>query len=49
MFRGVSDSAGTCICNLLKAFNLHERKSLVKIITIVKTRVDEGSGDNVCM
>ena len=32
--------------NLLKAFNLCERKSVVKRITIVKTRVDEGSCDS---
>ena len=33
-----------CIINLLMAFNLCERKSVVKIVTILKTRVDEGSG-----
>ena len=48
MFRGVSDSAGTCICNLLKAFNVCERKSVVKRVAIVKTRVDEGNGDSGC-
>ena len=36
MFRGASDSAGKCIFNLLKAFNLHERKSVVKRVTIIK-------------
>ena len=46
MFRGASDSAGKCIFNLLKAFNLCERKSVVKRVTIAKTRVDEGSGDS---
>ena len=46
MFRGAGDSAGKCIFNLLKAFNLCERKSVVKKITIVTTRVDEGSGDS---
>ena len=46
MFRGAGDSAGKCILNLLKAFNLCERKSVIKRITIVKTRVDEGSGDS---
>ena len=45
-FRGASDSAGKCIFNLLKAFHLHERKSVVKIVTIIKTRVNEGSGDS---
>ena len=44
MFRGESDNAGKCIFNLLKAFNLCERKPVVKRVTIVKTRVDEGSG-----
>ena len=42
MFRGAS----MCIFNLVKAFNLCERKSMVKRVTIVKTRVDEGSGDS---
>ena len=45
MFRAASDSAGKCILNLLKAFNLCETKFVVKSITIVKTRVDEGSSD----
>ena len=36
MFRGVSDSAGK-----LKAFNLRERKSMVKRVTIIKTSVYE--------
>ena len=46
MFRGATDSAGKSILNLLKAFNLCDRKSMVKRVTIVKTRVDEGSGDS---
>ena len=46
MFRGASDSASKCIFNLLKAFNLRETKSLVKRVTIIKTRVYEGSGDS---
>ena len=41
MFRGASYSAGKCILNLLKAFNLCERKSQVKRVTIVKVRVYE--------
>ena len=33
-----------CILNLLKAFNLHERKSVVKRVTIQdKTSVNEGT------
>ena len=31
-----------CIFNLLKAFNLCERNSVVKRVTIIKTRVNEG-------
>ena len=46
MFRDASDSVGKCILNLLKAFNLCERKSMVKRAAIVKTRVDKGSGDS---
>ena len=46
MCSGASDSASKCIFNLLKAFNLHERKSVVKIVTIIKMRVYEGSGDS---
>ena len=46
MFRCASDSAGKCIFNLVKAFNLRERRSVVKNITIVKTRVNKGSGDS---
>ena len=45
-FRDASDSAGKCILNLLKAFNLFERKSVVKRVTIVKMRIDEGIGDS---
>ena len=32
--------------NLLKAFNLCERKSMVKRVTVIKTIVNEGSGDS---
>ena len=46
MFMGESDSAGKCIFNLLKVLNLCERKSVVKRVIIVKTRVDEGSGSS---
>ena len=46
IFRGASDSAGNCIFNLLKAFNLFGRKSVVNKVTTVKTRVDKESGDN---
>ena len=31
---------------LLKAFNLRDRKFMVKRVTLVKTRVDEESGDS---
>ena len=30
MFRGVGNSAAKCIFNLLKAFNLCERKSVIE-------------------
>ena len=43
---GASDSSGNCIFILLTAFNLCERKSMGKRVTVVKTRVDEGSGDS---
>ena len=46
MFRGASDSASKCIFNLLKAFSSRERKSVVKRVTIIQTRVYEGSGDS---
>ena len=46
MFRGAGDSAGKCILNLSKVFNLCDRKSVVKRITIVKKRLNEGSGDS---
>ena len=46
MFRGTSDSTGKCIFNLLKAFNLRDRMSVVKRVTIIKTRMNEGSGDS---
>ena len=46
MFCGASDSSSKCIFNLLKAFNLRERKFVVKRVTIIKTRVYEGSGDS---
>ena len=40
---------GKCIFNLLKAFNLSERKSVVKRITVIKTRVNkEGSNSSGC-
>ena len=32
--------------NLLKAFNLSERKSMVKRVAIIKTIVNKGSGDS---
>ena len=35
-----------CILNLLMTFNVCERKSVVKRVAIVKTRVDDGSGDS---
>ena len=41
---GASDSVSSCIFNLLKAFNLRKRKSVVKRVTIIKTNVYEGSG-----
>ena len=44
MFKGASDSASKCIFNLLKAFNLREKKSVVRSVTIIKTRVYKGSG-----
>ena len=46
IFRGASTSAGNCILNLLKAFNLFEKKTVAKRVTIVKTRVDKGNGDS---
>ena len=46
MFRGAGDNTGKCILNLLKAFNLRERKSVVKRVTIIKTRVNKGSGNS---
>ena len=48
MFRGVSDGAGKRIFNLLKACNLRERKSGVKRVTLIKTRVNDGDGDSSC-
>ena len=48
MLMGASNSTGKCILNSLKAVNLCKKKSAVKSITIVKTRVDEGSGDSGC-
>ena len=36
MYRGAGNSAGKCILNMLKAFNLCERKSVVKRITIAR-------------
>ena len=46
MFRGASDRAVKCIFNLLKAFNLHERKFMVKRVIIFKMRVNKRSGDS---
>ena len=46
MFRGVGDSAGKCILNLLKVFNLRERKSVVKRVTIIKTTMNKESGNS---
>ena len=46
MNSGASDNSSKCIFNLLKAFNLCERKPVVKRVTIIKTRVSEGSGDS---
>ena len=46
IFSSTGDNAGNCFFNLLKAFNLFERKSVVKRVTIVKTRIDEGSGNS---
>ena len=46
MFRGASDSERKYVLNLLKAFNLCERKFVVKKITIIQTRVNKASGDN---
>ena len=41
-----SDSVGKCLFNLLKGFKLRERKSVLKRVTIIKTRVNEGSDDS---
>ena len=46
MFKDASDSAGKCIFNLLNAFSLRERKSVVKIVTTIETRVNEKGGDS---
>ena len=46
MCRGASDSVGKCIFNLLKAFNLRESKCVVKRVTLIKKRVNEGNGDS---
>ena len=46
MFQDRNESAGKCIFNLLNAFNLREMKSVVKRVTIIKTRVYDGSGDS---
>ena len=32
--------------NFLKAFNLHEKKSVVKTVTIIKTTVNKENGDS---
>ena len=46
MIKGASDSTGKCIFNLLKAFNLCESKFVVKLVTIIKMRVNKGSGNS---
>ena len=46
MFRGASGSAGKCILNSLKAFNLRERKAMVERVSLIKTRMNKGSGDS---
>ena len=46
MFKGASDSASKFISNLLKAFNLCERKFMIKRVTVIKTREYEGSDDS---
>ena len=46
MFQGRNESAGKCIFNLLNAFNLRERKSVLKRVTVINTRVYDGSGDS---
>ena len=50
MYMGAVDSAGKCILNLLKAFNLHERErekeSAEKRVTVIKTSVNKGRGDS---
>ena len=46
MFSGASDSADKCISNLLKTFNLRERKSVVKRVLVIKMRMNKGSGDS---
>ena len=46
IFRGVGDSTGKCILNLLKVFNLRERESMVKRVTVIETRVNKGSADS---
>ena len=46
MFSGAGDGEGKCILNLLKAFNLRERKSVVVGVTAIKTRVNKRSDDS---
>ena len=46
MFRSAGDSAGNYILNFLKAFNLLERESVVKSVTIIDTRVNKRSDDS---
>ena len=46
MFQGRNERAGKCIFNLLNEFNLRERKSVLKRVTVIKTRVYDGSGDS---
>ena len=44
MFSGAGDCADKCNVNLLKAFNLRERKSVEKRVAIINTRVHKGRG-----
>ena len=46
MFQDRNESAGKCTFNLLNAFNLRERNSVVKRVTVIKTRVYNESGDS---
>ena len=46
MFMSAGDRESKCILNLLKAFNLYERKAVVDRITVIKTTMNKGSGDS---